>query len=100
MGIKKMAVSGGGGVDSEIFIRTCPCRIKITAVRTVETIVPVEFDNETNITYELGYKQAIQEGRFVAQAAVYYTDWQDIVLRQFITDWISARPDFRRRQFS
>ena len=69
----------GGGLDS--------FQLEGTGTPLDGTIVPVEFDNETNITYELGYKQAIQEGRFVAQAAVYYTDWQDIVLRQFITEY-------------
>jgi outer membrane receptor protein involved in Fe transport len=69
----------GGGIDSY--------QVDGTGTPVDGTIVPVEFGNEKNITYEIGYKQAFQEGRIVATAAVYYIDWSDIVLRQFITEF-------------
>ncbi len=45
-----------------------------------------EFDQEDNVTYELGYKLAANEGRTIVEAAVYYIDWTDIVLPQIITE--------------
>ncbi len=51
------------------------------------TIQTTEFDNEQNLTYELGYKTAFNEGRIIADAAVYYTDWSDVVLRTLLTEF-------------
>lgn len=36
------------------------------------------FDEETNITYELGIKTSILDGRGSISAAVYYIDWRDL----------------------
>lgn len=43
-------------------------------------------DPEENITYELGYKSAYLDQTLVIDLAVYYIDWQDIVLRQTVTE--------------
>jgi outer membrane receptor protein involved in Fe transport len=69
----------GGGIDS--------FEIEGTGTGLDGTIIPTEFGNEKNITWEVGYKQAFQEGRIIATGAVYYIDWSDIVLRQFITEY-------------
>lgn len=44
------------------------------------------FDPEKNTTYELGYKTALNEGQTVIDMALYYIDWEDIVLRNLIDE--------------
>jgi iron complex outermembrane recepter protein len=36
------------------------------------------FDPETNLTYELGTKQTLLDGRLQLNAAVYFVDWEDL----------------------
>jgi len=63
----------GGGVDSFEVIGSSNPALN-------NTIRQVEFGPESNTTYELGYKTALNEGRTVVDAAVYYVDWADIVI--------------------
>ncbi|MEE4185033.1 MAG: TonB-dependent receptor plug domain-containing protein [Gammaproteobacteria bacterium] len=63
----------GGGVDSFTITGSGDPLLD-------NTIRQVTFDPESNITYELGYKSALNEGRTVLDASVYYIDWSDIVI--------------------
>ncbi len=51
-------------------------RAEAQALRTV-----VFFDGDTVVNYELGSKFTVMDGRASVQAAVYYTDWQDVIQR-------------------
>jgi outer membrane receptor protein involved in Fe transport len=53
---------------------------------TTEMLFLNPVDPESNITYELGYKAAFLEQRLIMDFAVYYIDWDDIVLRQTVTE--------------
>lgn len=46
-----------------------------------QTIV-VSYDPEKNWTYEVGYKGALLDGRIMADLAVFYIDWSQIVIPQ------------------
>jgi len=58
---------------------------------TPDTTEIVPFDPETNTTYELGYKATFWDERIYLDAAAYYTDWEDIVIR-FIVDEVNGKP--------
>lgn len=45
-----------------------------------------EFDTETNWTYELGAKGSALGGTLSFDAAVFYTDWQDLQISTFVED--------------
>ena len=49
--------------------------------------VVFEYDNEKNTTYELGYKAAYFDGDLIVDSALYFIDWEDIVLRNLITEF-------------
>jgi len=61
-GVDSFVVQGSGNPDLDNSVRQ------------------VQFGAETNTTYELGYKAALDGGRTVIDTAVYYTDWGDIVI--------------------
>lgn len=63
----------GGGVDSFEIQGSGNPDLDFTARQ-------VTFDPESNTTYELGYKTALNEGKTVIDAAIYYIDWSDIVV--------------------
>ncbi len=42
------------------------------------------YGSEEILTYELGYKTALADGRTFIDTAIYYSDWDDIVLPQII----------------
>ena len=42
----------------------------------------VTYDSEEILTYELGYKAAYRDGALIVDAAVYYSEWDDIVTPQ------------------
>ncbi|MFK7887960.1 MAG: TonB-dependent receptor [Gammaproteobacteria bacterium] len=41
------------------------------------------YDEESNWTYEVGYKNTFNDGRFSVSAAAYYIDWEDLQIRSF-----------------
>lgn len=45
-------------------------------------VVVKEFNPETNWTYEIGTKGTFMDGRMQMDAALFYIDWQDIVIPQ------------------
>ncbi len=56
-------------------------------------IVVVPFDKETLVSYELGAKGSTANGVFSYDAALYYVDWEDIVIPQvFNNDPITGDP--------
>jgi len=42
----------------------------------------LSYDEETNITFELGAKSALMEGRLQLNAAVFYVDWEDMQVQE------------------
>lgn len=51
---------------------------------TVSTIAGDQrYDEETNWSYELGYKRSSGDGLWNMQAAVYYIDWTDLQIQTF-----------------
>lgn len=55
-------------------------------VRDGEEVV-FEYGNEKNTTYELGYKAAYYDGKLILDSAIYFIDWEDIVLRNLISEF-------------
>ena len=55
-----------------------------------ETLIN-EFGPEQNTTYEIGYKGTFWDDRIYLDAAAYYTDWEDVVIR-FVVDEIDGTP--------
>jgi len=51
-----------------------------------EQTVSTEYGQEDNVTYELGYKAALLDGNVIIDTAIFYIDWNDIVLPQIITE--------------
>ena len=69
----------GGGLDT--------FTVEDTGTPIDGTEAVFEFDNEKNTTYELGYKATYNEGKVVVDSAIYYIDWEDVVLRNLIDEF-------------
>jgi len=42
----------------------------------------LSYDEETNLTFEIGAKSALMEGRLQLNAAVFYVDWEDMQVQE------------------